>query len=325
MCAVVNAREVEMSIDQKNWRIDVHHHVVPPEFADESMPIKPPDAEAQLRSMDDWHIQTAITSLTPRVLLKNLHQLGQVARACNEFQAQRVQDNLARLGAFALLPLPDVDGALKEITYALDVLRLDGVGLFSSVTERYLGDPLFDPVFDELNRRKAVVFIHPTHCEAPEHTGLRAPPFVVEYVFDTTRAVVNLVYTGTLKRYPDIRFIVAHGGGTVPFLAQRIAMMEGHRGAKSVTGVMPALRSLYYEIASTTAAYSLRSLQEFADPANILWGSDLPFVYGRRLREEVEHWEAYDGFDAGARRDVEQQNALRLFPRFAPAFNELTK
>jgi predicted TIM-barrel fold metal-dependent hydrolase len=299
--------------------MDVHHHVVPPEFADDSMPIKLPDTEAQLRSMDSWHIRTAITSLTPRVLLKNLPRLREVARACNEFQAQKVRDNQARFGAFALLPLPDIDGALEEISYALDILRLDGIGLFSSVRDRYLGDPLFDPVFDELNRRSAVVFIHPTHCEAPEHTGLRAPPFVVEYVFDTTRAIVNLIYSGTLRRCPNIRFIVAHGGGTVPFLAQRIAMMEGHRGANGVTDVIPTLRSLYYEIAGTTSGFALRSLQELANPGHILWGSDLPFVYGERLHEEVDHWEHYDGFDAAGRAAVEQLNALRLFPRLAPA------
>ena len=301
----------------QNWRIDVHHHVVPPQYADESMPITPPDIDEQLQSMDRWHIQSALTSLTPRVVLKNLHRLRQVARDSNEFQARMVRDQPARLGAFALLPLPDVDGALEEIAYALDVLRLDGVGLFSSVADRYLGDAALDPVFDELHRRKAAVFIHPTHCEAPEHTRLAAPPFVVEYVFDTTRAVVNLIYSGTLKRCRDIRFIVAHGGGTVPFLAQRIAMMEGHRGAKGVSGVLPSLRSLYYETASTTSRFALRSLQEFADPARILWGSDLPFVYGARLEEEVEHWEHYDGFDADTRAAIERQNALGLFPRFA--------
>jgi len=306
----------------KNWRIDVHHHVVPPKYADDSLPIKLPDAEEQLGSMDSWHIQAAITSLTPRVVLKNLNRLRAVARDCNEFQARRVRDHGARFGAFALLPLPDADAALEEIAYALDVLKLDGVGLFSSVTDRYLGDPLFDPVFDELNRRRAVAFIHPTHCEAPEHTGLHAPPFVVEYVFDTTRAIVNLIYTGTLKRCPNIRFIVAHGGGAAPFLAQRIAMMEGHRGAKNVTGVLPALRSLYYEIASTTSNFALRSLQALADPARILWGSDLPFVYGTRLKEEVEHWEHDDGFDAAGRAAVERQNALRLFPRLASTVDQ---
>ncbi len=302
---------------RKSYRIDVHHHVVPPRYADDSMPIKPPGVDMQLESMDSWHIQAAITSLTPRVILKNLSRLREVARDCNEFQARQLLEHPSRFGSFALLPLPDVDGALEEITYALDILHLDGVGLFSSVGDRYLGDPLFDPVFEELNRRKAVVFIHPTHCEAPAHTGLGAPPFVVEYVFDTTRAIVNLVHTGTLERCPDIRLIVAHGGGTVPFLAQRIAMMEGHRGAKNVTNVIPTLRSLYYEIASTTSRFALRSVQELSEPDHILWGSDLPFVYGERLKAEVEHWEHYDGFDAAARTAIERENALQLFPRLA--------
>jgi predicted TIM-barrel fold metal-dependent hydrolase len=305
-----------------NWRIDVHHHVVPPQYTDNSMPIKIPDVETQLQSMDSWKIRTAITSLTPRVVLQNLHRLREVARVCNEFQARLILEHPSRFGSFALLPLPDVDGALEEITYALDILHLDGVGLFSSVNDRYLGDPLFDPVFDELNRRKAAIFIHPTHCEAPEHTQLHAPPFVVEYVFDTSRAIVNLIFTGTLKRCPDIRLIVAHGGGAVPFLTQRISMLEGHRHATGVTDVIPTLRSLYYEIASTTAGYALRSLQELADPAHILWGSDLPFVYGERLREEVDHWAAYDGFDVDERIAVEQLNALQLFPRFAESGNE---
>ena len=158
----------------ENWRIDVHHHVVPPrvcgQFACQS---RLPDIETQLRSMDNWKIRTAITSLTPRVVLKNLHRLREVARTCNEFQARMALEHPSRFGSFALLPLPDVDGALEEITYALDILHLDGVGLFSSVNDRYLGDRLFDPIFDELNRRKAVVFIHPTHCEAPPETNLR--------------------------------------------------------------------------------------------------------------------------------------------------------
>src|SRR3990170_91198 len=311
---VVTAREVR--------RFDVHHHVVPPQYAGDSMPIKLPDTETQLRTMDGWRIQTAITSLTPRVLMANSHRLREVARTCNEFQARMLGDHPSRFGAFALLPLPDVDGALEEISYALDVLRLDGVGLFSSCDGRYLGDSLFDPVFDELHRRKAVVFIHPTHCEAPAEANLGAPPFVVEYVFDTNRAIVNLIFTGTLKRCPDIRVIVAHGGGAVPFLAQRISMMETHRHAQKVTGVISTLRSLYYEIASTTAAYALRSLQELAGFNRILWGSDLPFVYGERLQAEVDHWQEYDGFDDAARMAGERQNALGLFPRLAECGNE---
>jgi predicted TIM-barrel fold metal-dependent hydrolase len=308
-----------MRRNRDNWRIDVHHHVVPPRYANDSMPVKIPDAETQMRTMDGWRIRTAITSLTPRVLMANPGHEREAARCCNEFQANLVRNHPGRFGSFALLPLPDVDGALLELSYALDVLRLNGVGLFSSFAARYLGDPLFDPIFDELNRRKAVVFIHPAHCEAPAEKNLRAPPFAVEYVFDTTRAIVNLVFTGTLKRCADIRFIVAHGGGTVPFLAQRIAALEGHRGAKGVSDVIPLLRSLYYETASTTAPYALRCLQELVDPTHILWGSDLPFVYGERLLAEVEHWESYDGFDSAARSAIEEGNALRLFPRIAQA------
>ncbi len=287
------------------------------------MPIKVPDADAQLRAMDGWKIRTAITSLTPRVVLTNPDRLRKVTRACNEFQAGLVRDYPSRFGAFAVLPLPDVDGALKELAYALDVLRLDGVGLFSSAGGQYLGDPLFDPVFEELNRRKAVLFLHPSHCEAPEETRLRVPPYVVEYVLDTTRAIVNLVFTGTLRRCPGIRLIVAHGGGAVPYLAHRISTLEGHRNAKGVTEVIPTLQSLYYETASTTAAYALRSLQELVDSTHILWGTDLPFVYGERLQSEIDHWEEYDGFDADSRSAAERLNALRLFPRFAPVASEL--
>src|ERR1041384_6639523 len=151
-----------MADDNVPWRIDVHHHVLPPQYIDDSVPVRLPDPNAQLRSMDGWKIRTAITSLTPRVILKNLHRLREVARTCNEFQAKLVLEHPDRFGAFALLPLPDVDAALDEIVYSLDILHLDGVGVFSSVNDRYLGDSSFDPVFDELNRCRNVVFFTPT-------------------------------------------------------------------------------------------------------------------------------------------------------------------
>jgi len=125
-----------------NWRVDVHHHVVPPEYQDSSMPIKIPGTEAQLRSMDTWKIRSAITSLTPRVVLKNLHRLREVARSCNEFQARMMQAHPSRFGSFALLPLPDVDDALKELTYALDTLHLDGVGALFERERSILGRPI---------------------------------------------------------------------------------------------------------------------------------------------------------------------------------------
>ncbi len=298
-------------------RIDVHHHVLPPEYVDSTpMPVRVPDVATQLATMDAFGIRAALTSLTPRVFLRHADRRREVARRCNEYQARLVRDHPARFGAFAVLPLPDVDGALEEIAYALDVLRLDGVGLFSSFEGRYLGDPLFDPVFDELNRRQAVVFVHPAHCQAPPELNLQAPGSIIEYVFDTTRAIVNLLHTGTLRRYPRVRLVFSHAGGAVPFLAHRIAGLEQRSG---VADVIPTLRTLYYDVAMAMVPYALRSLQELVDPSHILWGSDLPFVAPAHLREELAAWSAYDGFTAEARAAIEHGNALGLFPRLAAA------
>lgn len=296
-------------------RIDVHHHVLPPQFQGSTpMPVKVPDTDAQLRAMDEFGIAAAVTSLTPRVLFANPTRRPAVARECNEFQAGLVRDHPERFGAFAVLPLPDIDDALKEIDYALDQLHLDGIGLYSSSEGRFLGDARFDPVFEELNRRKAVVFVHPAHCAAPEELNLHAPDGIIEYVIDTTRAIVNMLWTGTFRRCPDISIIFSHGGGTVPFLARRISGLE-HSG--TVPDVIGTLRTLYYDVTSAMAPTALRSIQELADPARIVWGTDMPFVHGERLHAEVEEWEAYDGFDPEQRAAVEYRNALRLLPRLA--------
>jgi len=300
-------------------RIDVHQHVLPPQFVDSTpMPMQVPDTETHLRALDELGVRTAITSLTPRVFLQNASRRREVARACNEFQAGMVRDHPDRFGAFAVLPLPDVDGALAEVAYALDELRMDGVGLFSSQEGRYLGEPLYDPLFEELNRRKTVVFVHPAHCNAPPELNLRAPGATIEYIFDTTRAIVNMIYNGTLRRYPDLRMIFSHGGGTVPYLTFRISRMEAGGHVENVVGT---LQSLYYDLATAMVPYVLRSLQELVDPSHILWGSDYPFAAVAHLNEEVELWEAYDGLDAAGRAAVEHGNALRLFPRLAATSN----
>jgi len=298
-------------------RIDVHHHVLPPQFVDSTpMPVPVPDTASQLQTMDAFGIQAAVTSLTPRVFLAHAARRREVARACNEFQARLVHDHPTRFGAFAVLPLPDVEGALAEVAYALDVLHLDGVGLFSNAEGRYLGDPLYEPLFEELNRRQAVAFVHPAHCAAPPELNLRAPGSIVEYVFDTTRAIVNLLYHGVPRRYPNVRLIFSHAGGAAPFLTRRIAWLEH---SDHVPDVVTTLRSFYYDVASAMAPYALRSLQALVAPTQVLWGTDLPFIYGERLREEIAEWETYDGFDAAGRAAVERENALRLFPRLAAA------
>jgi predicted TIM-barrel fold metal-dependent hydrolase len=147
-----------------------------------------------------------------------------LARRCNESSAELVREYPQRFDVLALLPLPDVDAALHEIEYALDTLRLDGVILQASIGNQYLGASAFEPIFTELNCCQTVVLLHPTTPPGSDVPELNLPPFLVEFVFDTTRAIVNLIYSGTLERYPDFRLILAHGGGTVPYLAGRLAM-----------------------------------------------------------------------------------------------------
>ena len=296
-------------------RIDMHHHVVPPQFVPTTpMPVAVPSTEAQLGNMEELGIQAAVVSITPRILDANPGKIRSVVRACNEFQASLVRDHPSRFGGFAALPLPDVDGALQEIAYALDVLKLDGLGMFSNQGGRYLGDPVFDEVFAELSRRKAVVFVHPAHCEAPEHTHLEAPDGIVEYIFDTTRAIVNLLYSGTLERYPGVRMIFSHGGGAAPYLLTRITGLDTNPKS-GVKDAAAAMRALYYDTTSATMPGTLRCLQEVADVSHIVWGTDMPFLQGPRLRQEVHHWEKYDGFDAATKAAIEWDNAIRLLPR----------
>jgi 6-methylsalicylate decarboxylase len=300
-----------------NDRIDVHHHVVPPQFqSDTPMPVKVPSTEEQLGNLEEFGVQAAVTSITPRILDANAGHIRKVVRACNEFQATLIRDHPSHFGSFAALPLPDVDGALEEIAYALDVLKLDGIGLFSNQGGRYLGDRIFDEVFAELSRRQAVILVHPAHCEAPEHTHLNAPDAIVEYVFDTTRAVVNLLYNGTLRRYPGVKMIFSHGAGAAPYILTRITGMDSNPSAQ-VDDSVQAMRSLYYDTTSATMHCTLRCIQELADVSHVVWGTDMPFLHGERLRTELHHWEEYDGFDAAARRAIEHDNTLRLLPSLA--------
>jgi predicted TIM-barrel fold metal-dependent hydrolase len=237
----------------------------------------------------------------------------EVARDCNDFQAKLVSDHHDAFGAFALLPLPDIDASLKELEYALDTLSMDGVGLYSSARERFLGDPMYDPIMDELNRRQVTVFVHPAHACAPTELNLHAPDSTLEYVIDSARAILNCLWEGTFVRYPNVRWIFSHGGSGMPYLTHRLSRMAG---APRVPNVVGQLQDLYYDIASAMDRHALRSLQELADTSHILWGSDMPFISVDDLKHELEdEWEPYDGF-AAARAAVEHGNAERLFPRF---------
>jgi predicted TIM-barrel fold metal-dependent hydrolase len=181
------------------------------------------EPETTVAMMDRQGIATAVLSVSsPGVHFGNDDAARRLARSLNEFGARTVQDHSGRFGTFASLPLPNIDATLEEIRYALDVLKVDGFVILTNFGGIYLGDLKFDPIFDELNRRNAIVFIHPTSPACWEHIALGFPRPMIEFPFDTTRAVTNLVVSGTLERCPNVRIIVPHAGGTLPFLARRI-------------------------------------------------------------------------------------------------------
>ena len=313
-------------------RIDVHHHILPAEYvnavaklgvgAGGDIPFPKWSAESALSLMDRMRIATAITSIsTPGIYFGDARAARDLARRCNEVSARLIADHPTRFGGFAFLPLPDVDGALEEIRYGLDTLKLDGIVLLASFGETYLGDPTFDAVFDELNRRRAVVFIHPAVPVTSLALKLTVPGAMVEFVFDTTRAVVNLIYSGTLERCPNIPIILSHAGGTVPFLAWRIAQgrLIPHIAEKAPKGAIAYLKRLYYDTAMSATPYALCALRELVDPSHVLFGSDNPYLPEREIAEMVEGLETYPSFDAAARAAIDRDNALELFPRLRSA------
>ena len=208
------------------------------------------------RSIDDMDkngVATAVTSVTtPGVWLGDNAQGRRIARECNEYAARLVRDYPGRFGAFAALPLPDVEGSLREAEYALDTLKADSICLLTSYGDKWLGDPAYAPVFEELNRRKAVVYTHPI---APNCCRNLVPDIadpVIEYGTDTTRTIASLLFSGAAARYRDVRFIFSHGGGTAPFLAERLARVPVARndlGARVPNGVLYELKKFHYDTA----------------------------------------------------------------------------
>jgi predicted TIM-barrel fold metal-dependent hydrolase len=278
--------------------------------------------------MDEYGIQTSVVSyVLSGIDIKDSTFFHKLCRECNDYTAELISRHPTRFGGFALLPLPDVDGTLKEIAYALDELKLDGVGMHSNMGGIYPGDARFDPVFDELNRRKAVVHLHPT--DIPEGRGRRPqwPPYIVEFMFETTRAVANLVYSGTMERYPDVSIILSHAGGAVPYLAWRLWTGEFTvPGLSEVapSGVYESLKHFYYDTAMAANPGSFASLTQLVDPSRILFGTDYPYMPDYSIGEFTRQIGEYPGFSVEARAAIERDNALRLFPRLSGAGHRAT-
>lgn len=312
-------------------RIDVHHHLMPPKYVAEAgherlFSVSPPKLRMPLEwtparsveEMDRYGIATSITSIaTPGVWFGDNAAGRRLARECNEYATRMTEDYPGRFGVFASLPLPDVDGCLREIEYAFDALRADGVVLMTSVQNRWLGDDAFAPVFDELNRRRAVVYVHPVAPDCCRNLIPHVADAVIEFPMDTTRAIVSLLYSGTFARCPEIRFIFSHSGGMLPFVASRVARAPALDPAlvdKVPNGAMYELKKLYYEICSATSPMAMAALMQLVAVSQILFGTDYPWRYAGPTAEEFD---AYP-LSAADRRAINRGSALALFPRFGP-------
>ena len=311
-----------------SFTIDVHHHILPDVFwhatNDAHNPVggitpAPWSKESTLSFMDDAGIDVAIASIsTPGVHMGDDSAARDLARRVNEIGAQLIQDRPDRFGGFAALPLPDVEGALRELEYGLDVLKLDGVILFSNARGIYLGDARFKPLFAELERRAAVVFVHPTASPDPAARTLGLPDSLIDFTADTTRAVAQLHYGNTFARTPSVKYIFSHAGGTIPYLATRFSIVDAMNvisGAKERGTAADTLRRLYWDTALSWHAPNLHMLRSVVGMGQVLFGSDYPYL--RRdlavaCRREVQESVAINEDERGG---VLAANALKLFPR----------
>lgn len=308
-------------------RIDIHHHFFPPRYMAEERERNtvarriPPNQllswtpDQSIEVMDKNGIATAVASVSSAgVWFGDVPAGRRLSREWNEYAAQQVRKYPGRFGLFAVIPLPDTEGSLLEIEYALDTLKADGIALLTTYDSRYPGDPLFAPVFEELNRRGAVVFFHPTVAACCSSTIPAIRPQVIEFPFDTTRAILSLLVSGTFARLTDIHWIFSHGGGAVPMLAGRLADYLGDQQnlvEQMPHGVLHELKRLYYDTASATSAASMASLLNLVSPQQILFGSDYPFVKTASSIDELSHIK----LSANDRLTIERLNAERLLPR----------
>ena len=309
-------------------RIDLHAHITPAAYAAEVRRLGAvpdhglPDWSVQqtIEMMDAWGTAMAVLSLTPPGVYFG-DQLGasRLARTVNEAIADVMRDRPDRLGGLAVLPLPDVGAALDELAYALDELELDGVELYTNVAGTYLGDPAWDALFDELDRRQAFVLVHP--AAPPYQSPIAYPNYLVEFPMDTTRAVVSLLYSGTLERCPDIRLLVSHLGGMVPFLGHRIRSLTLRTDAfdaKVPRGPLAYLADLYYDTGLSANEAALRATLTLTDVDHVVFGTDWPYAEVAAGSSDPQPGLAAVLDDAG-REAVGRTNAATLLPRLAGA------
>jgi len=307
-------------------RIDVHHHYFPPEMIAAQAAARgeglSPDVRAwnaarSLDAMDRGGVATAIVSSSSGVELRNAldrEGMRRLARTCNEFAARMAADHKGRFGFFTFLPMPDIDGSLREIEYAFDTLKADGAGLMTSYGDKWPGDEAFVPVLAELNRRKANIFVHPLAPNCCADLVPNVGNAVVEYPYDTGRAVLSLLFNRRFVEFRDIKWIFCHAGGPIPMLAGRIensAQRAKDRDRFAPQGLAHEFGRLHYETANSAYAPTMAALMHFVPRSQILFGTDFPYI---SVSDNVERIGKL-GIGAADLAAIEQANAARLFPR----------
>lgn len=306
--------------ENKLWRIDVHHHVSPPAFIAKIVALKTGQTplidwvpQQSIEDMDEGGVEVAVLSVSePGVWYGDSPAARHLARSCNEYTASVAADYPGRFGSFASVPLPDIDGSLAEIAYSLDVLHAQGICLLTSYAGMYLGHPAFDPALAELNRRGTTVFVHPVRPSCCRGALTHVAPTIIEMPTDTTRAIANLLVHGTTARFPRIRFIFAHAGGTLPMLAIRLRDFVISTRAADSPQVDPLteMRRFHYDTAQAFNPYGLAALTRLVPISQIVFGTDFPFVTAEKTERGLRDF----GFTPKQLRLIERDNALAILP-----------
>jgi predicted TIM-barrel fold metal-dependent hydrolase len=281
--------------------VDVHAHFTPPTFRAAGIaqgPMAGWSVEKQYEEMDKAGVRRALLSVTtPGVTVAGDAGL-KLAREANDYGARIASDSKGRLGLFVYIHRPlDTEAALNDIAYGLDTLKANGVCLFTSYDGKYLGDAVYDPLFSELNRRKAIVFVHPTSAACCARVLQTVPDTVIEFGTDTTRAITNYVYRGAARRFADVKLIFSHSGGTMPFLIERYDFLDksGQGKAGVPDGFRAEIAKFYFDIAQAANPVATQALRSVVPTRQIVFGTDYPY---RTPIEHVQALEAAKVFDA---------------------------